>query len=155
MEPMGLTASRLAVALHVSRQRISEILNGRRGITAETSLRLAKFFRTTAKFWLDLQTDYDLSQAEHLWAPRIDQEIQPLPVVKQNKREKKPASVKLPANQKKIYDLLSEKPNHFDALALGSGMDASELAATLTMLELCGLVRPHPGNRFSKALAEN
>lgn len=64
LEPMELTQRELADAIHVPYQRVNEIVNGRRGITASTALRLAKFFGTSAAFWMNLQLRWDLYQAE-------------------------------------------------------------------------------------------
>src|SRR3990172_4172655 len=63
MEPHGVSQNRLARDLDVAVGRISEIVHGRRGGTADTALRLAKYFGTTAEFWLTLQADYDLRRA--------------------------------------------------------------------------------------------
>jgi addiction module HigA family antidote len=60
--PMEISAYRLAKATFLPQTRISEIIKGRRRITADTSLRFAKFFGTSAKFWLGLQDDYDLEE---------------------------------------------------------------------------------------------
>ena len=60
MKPMGLTVNKLALELHVPASRIGEIVHERRRITAETALRLARYFNTNAEFWLNLQTFYDL-----------------------------------------------------------------------------------------------
>lgn|SRR5688572_22699091 len=60
LDPMGLTQRQLAEAIRVPYQRINEIVNGRRGITASTALRLAKFFSTTPGFWMNLQQRWDL-----------------------------------------------------------------------------------------------
>lgn len=62
--PMGITQSRLARAIHVPYQRINEIVNGRRGITASTALRLAKYFGLSPDFWLNLQLRWDLYHAQ-------------------------------------------------------------------------------------------
>ena len=62
LEPLGVSAYRLAKDIGVPATRISEILHGRRSISADTSLRLGKYFGTTAKFWLGLQEDYDLEE---------------------------------------------------------------------------------------------
>jgi addiction module HigA family antidote len=64
LTPMGLTQRDLADAIHVPYQRINEIINERRGITPSTALRLAKFFRMSADFWLNLQVRWDLYQAQ-------------------------------------------------------------------------------------------
>ena len=60
MEPLGLSANALAKALHVPANRITAILADTRGITADSALRLARYFGTTPQFWMNLQTNYDL-----------------------------------------------------------------------------------------------
>jgi addiction module HigA family antidote len=64
LEPMHLTQRDLADAIHVPYQRINELVNGKRGITPSTALRLAKFFDMTADFWLNLQLRWDLYHAQ-------------------------------------------------------------------------------------------
>lgn len=64
LEPIGLTQSDVADAIHVPYQRINEIVNGRRGITPSTALRLAKYFGTTPGFWMNLQLRWDLYRAQ-------------------------------------------------------------------------------------------
>lgn len=64
--PMGITAYKLAKDTAIPQTRISEIIKGRRRITADTALRLSKYFGTTPKFWLGLQDDYDLEEEQHL-----------------------------------------------------------------------------------------
>lgn len=64
LKPMGISQNRLAIELRVPCHRINEIVNGRRGITADTALRLSRFFKTTPDFWMDLQKTYDLVKAE-------------------------------------------------------------------------------------------
>ena len=63
MKPLGLSQNRLARDLDVNVARVSEIVRGKRGITADTALRLAKYFGTTPELWLNLQSDYDLRLA--------------------------------------------------------------------------------------------
>jgi addiction module HigA family antidote len=65
LTPMGITQRQLADALHVPYQRINELVNGRRGVTPSTALRLARFFSNTADFWMSLQLRWDLYQAQH------------------------------------------------------------------------------------------
>ncbi len=60
LNPMGLTQRDLAESIHVPYQRVNELVNGRRGVTPSTALRLAKFFGTTAGFWMNLQLRWDL-----------------------------------------------------------------------------------------------
>lgn len=62
LEPLSITAYRLSKETFIPQTRISEILKGKRRITADTALRLAKYFGTSAKFWLGLQDDYDLEE---------------------------------------------------------------------------------------------
>lgn len=62
LEPLGISAYRLAKDLHVPLTRVSEIVHERRGISADSALRLARYFGTTAKFWLGLQEDFDLEE---------------------------------------------------------------------------------------------
>ena len=76
LKPMGLSQNRLALDIRVPARRINEIVLGKRRITADTALRLAKYFNMSAKFWLGLQTDYDLDVAEDKLADRLDKEIQ-------------------------------------------------------------------------------
>ena len=63
MKPMGISQNALAIALRVPSTRIGEIVNERRGISADTALRLAIYFNTTSDFWMNLQTNYDLKIA--------------------------------------------------------------------------------------------
>ena len=67
LEPLGVTQHRLAVEIGVPPRRINEIVHGKRRITADTALRLARYFGTTDRFWLNLQTRYDLEiEKDHL-----------------------------------------------------------------------------------------
>lgn len=77
MEPLGLSANALARALHVPPNRITAILRGQRSITADTALRLARYFGNTAEFWLNLQADYDLRCARRDKAGKIKAEVNP------------------------------------------------------------------------------
>lgn len=77
MEPLGLSANALARALHVPPNRISTILQGRRAITADTALRLARYFGTSEAFWLNLQTDYELRLARREKGDVIRREVKP------------------------------------------------------------------------------
>jgi len=76
LKPMGLSQNRLALDIRVPARRINEIVQGKRRITADTALRLAKYFNMSARFWLGLQTDYDLDVAEDRLADRLDKEVQ-------------------------------------------------------------------------------
>ena len=64
LEPLGLSANRFAKHIHVPSNRISSIINGQRGITGDTALRLSKAFKTTPEFWMNLQSHYDLEIAK-------------------------------------------------------------------------------------------
>ncbi|MEZ4729125.1 MAG: HigA family addiction module antitoxin [Caldilineaceae bacterium] len=81
MEPVNLSANALATALHVPANRITGILNANRGITADTALRLARYFGTTPQFWMNLQRNYDLRRTEAAVGARIREEIAARPVV--------------------------------------------------------------------------
>ena len=63
LEPMGLTQTQLADAIHVPYQRVNELVNGKRGITPSTALRLSKFFGNSSQFWLNLQNNWELYYA--------------------------------------------------------------------------------------------
>lgn len=76
MEILDYSASKFASQLHVPTNRITSILNGQRAITADTALRLAKFFGTTPEFWINLQTAYDLKVAIAAYGKIIDQEVE-------------------------------------------------------------------------------
>jgi len=75
--PMGLSQNKLAIALHVPARRINEIVLGKRTITADTALRLSRYFKNSAQFWLGLQMDFDLDIAEDKLAEKINSEIHP------------------------------------------------------------------------------
>ncbi len=76
LEPMNLSQNKLALQIRVPARRINEIVHGKRRITADTALRLAKYFNMSPQFWLGLQMDYDLDVAEDHLANRIENEVQ-------------------------------------------------------------------------------
>ena len=78
LEPMGISQSKLAMALHVPTRRINEIVLGKRSVTADMALRLARYFRMSPQFWLGLQMDYELDVAQDASDQRIKQEVKPL-----------------------------------------------------------------------------
>jgi addiction module HigA family antidote len=78
--PLGMSVNRLAGALGIGAARLNEIVRGERGITADTALRLARCFGTSAEFWLNLQSLYDLRTTEHKARARIEREVTPLKV---------------------------------------------------------------------------
>jgi antitoxin HigA-1 len=75
IKPLGLSQNRLALAIGVPARRINEIVLGRRGITADTALRLARYFGNSPQFWLGLQTDYDLDVTRRSLGPRLAREV--------------------------------------------------------------------------------
>ena len=75
LEPMGISQYRLAKDISVSPRRINEIVHGRRAITADTALRLARYFDTTERFWLNLQTRYDLEVEKDRLGGRLELEV--------------------------------------------------------------------------------
>lgn len=77
MDPHGLSASGLAIRLHVPAPRVNDIVRERRGISPDSALRLARYFSTTPQYWMDLQTAYDLRVAEQLAGEQIRREVAP------------------------------------------------------------------------------
>ena len=75
LHPLGISQYRLAKDISVPPRRINEIVRGQRSITADTALRLARFFRTTERFWLNLQTRYDLEVQKDRLGDRLDHEV--------------------------------------------------------------------------------
>ena len=75
LKPMQISQYHLAQAIRVPPRRINEIVHGKRGITADTALRLGRFFGMEAQFWMNLQTRYDLETTREALADRLDQEV--------------------------------------------------------------------------------
>lgn len=75
LAPLELTQYRLAKSLSVPARRINEIVHGTRGVSADTALRLARFFGTTARFWLNLQAAYDLDVEQDRLGARLEREV--------------------------------------------------------------------------------
>jgi addiction module HigA family antidote len=75
MRPMRISQNQLGKDLGVSPRRINEIVHGRRAITADSALRLARYFGTSAQFWMGLQADYDLETAEEMLSEKIAHEV--------------------------------------------------------------------------------
>jgi antitoxin HigA-1 len=77
LEPMGISVYALAKAIKVTRSRVNDIVLGRRAISADTALRLARYFGTTPEFWVNLQSAYDLATAKAALADRVNAEVSP------------------------------------------------------------------------------
>ena len=77
LKPMGMSANQLALRTRVPATRITEILHERRGITPDTALRLARFFGTSAEFWMNLQISHDLSKARLEKSESVEREVEP------------------------------------------------------------------------------
>ncbi len=82
--PLGLTEYRLAKSTSVSPRRINQIVRGTRSVTADTALRFARFFGTTAQFWMNLQTQYDLDVSKHTLTPVLNRTITTLADIRQS-----------------------------------------------------------------------
>lgn len=78
MKPLGLSMNKLALDLRVPVTRIADIVGERRGITADTALRLARYFKNAPVFWMNLQTRYDLEVAQDEFAAKVERDVQPL-----------------------------------------------------------------------------
>ena len=78
LKPMDISQHRLALDIGVDPRRLNEIVLGKRGITADTALRLARYFGTSPQFWLGLQAQYDLDVAEDKLGERLEREVRPL-----------------------------------------------------------------------------
>ena len=77
LKPLGLTASRLAIELMVPVTRMNDIVRGRRAVTSDPALRLARYFGTTPQFWMNLQANYELELAQDARGSEIAQRIRP------------------------------------------------------------------------------
>lgn len=77
LKPLGMSMNRLADELHVPANRITQIVEGRRSITGETALRLARYFGTSAEFWLGMQKDYDLQVARDEFEREVERQVRP------------------------------------------------------------------------------
>ncbi len=77
MKPLGISQNELGRALGVPPRRINEIVHGKRSVSADTALRLSRYFGTSAKFWMGLQTDYDLDVAADRKAKEIRRDVTP------------------------------------------------------------------------------
>ena len=78
IKPMNLSQNRLAIDIGVDARRINEIVLGKRSVTADTALRLARYFGNSPQFWMGLQAQYDLDVAEDALGNRLDREVRPM-----------------------------------------------------------------------------
>ena len=81
LKPFGISQNRLALDIHVPARRINEIVLGKRGVTPDTALRLAKYFHMSPQFWLGIQMDYELDVAEDEIAEKINREVQEFEII--------------------------------------------------------------------------
>ena len=77
LEPLEMSVNALSKALHIPTTRMNEIVRENRGITADTAMRLARYFGTSERFWLNLQTEYELRKAQINKAEQVAREVQP------------------------------------------------------------------------------
>ena len=77
LKPLDLSMNKLAIDLHVPVTRIAEIVHERRGVTPDTALRLARYFNTSARFWINLQAAYDLEVAQDESSQEIERDVRP------------------------------------------------------------------------------
>jgi antitoxin HigA-1 len=93
LEPLGMSVNALALALRVPAPRINDVVRGKRAVSPETALRLARYFGTSAMFWLNLQNAHDLRVATDTAGEQIEREVEPLPAKLRPKRPKAPRPV--------------------------------------------------------------
>ncbi len=77
LKPLNMSQNKLAMTIHVPARRINEIVHGKRRITANTAMRLARYFNMTPQYWMGLQADYDLDFAQDKLEEKINQEVKP------------------------------------------------------------------------------
>ena len=75
LEPMGITQYRLAKDINVAPRRVNEIVHGKRAITADTALRLSRYFGTSERFWMNLQTRFDMEVQKDILGDRLEKEV--------------------------------------------------------------------------------
>jgi addiction module HigA family antidote len=81
MAPLGLSMNKMAMDLRVPVTRVADIVNERRGITADTALRFARYFKNSPNFWMNLQTRYELETAQDEISAKVERDVQPLETV--------------------------------------------------------------------------
>jgi antitoxin HigA-1 len=77
LQPLDLSVNALSQAIKVPRARLNDIVRGKRGVSADTAMRLARYFGTSAQFWMNLQSHYELEMAEQVLGDRLGREIRP------------------------------------------------------------------------------
>lgn len=90
MVPLGLSMNKMAMDLRVPVTRIADIVNERRGITADTALRFARYFKNAPAFWMNLQTRYDLEVADDQLADKVERDVRPLERSRDDKEMPRP-----------------------------------------------------------------
>ena len=115
IKPMNLSQNRLAIDIGVDARRINEIVLGKRSITADTALRLARFFGNSPQFWLGLQTQYDLDVTEDQLGKRLDREVRPYATVRRKRPQPNPVSFREWLPNLTGFDFKKAKPNRFAA----------------------------------------
>jgi addiction module HigA family antidote len=78
LSPLGMSPHALAMALHIPAPRVNDVVREKRSVTVDTALRLSRYFNTTAQFWMNLQSSYDLKVAEREVGNKIDSEVRQL-----------------------------------------------------------------------------
>jgi addiction module HigA family antidote len=161
MSERGLSSYKLAACMHVGHSAIFEIVNERRGISAEMALRLAKFFKTKPEYWLELQNRYDLKCArKKLQMEEEDFDVTIFDTIEESelktdwKEEMRKSNLGEGADLEichKIYEKLGTEPVHFDQIAYDLGLEGGETAAFLTGLELNGWVKRLPADWYVRA----
>ncbi len=171
-----LSASKLAACLNVGHNTIFEIVSGRRGISAEMALRLAKFFKTKPQYWLELQNEYELKIAIKKLGPEYDIEFDTGGETEIEAREREQKQKQKQKQEQEsckgwkeqmiesghfkqkdsekvfgIYEMLGSVPVHFDQIAYDLGLEGGEAAALLTGLELDGWVKRLPADWYVRA----
>lgn len=172
MRRFGLSGGELARQLRVAPQRVYEILSGRRGVTADTALRLSRLFGTSPRYWLNLQLEFELAEAERLSGDAIETEVQALlrggggflegagdtfNVAGADNQQSLDCQniegIAVPSSlgelEARIYTLLHGKRRSTDGLLAELDIGISMLNATLVLLELDGHVQRLPGDTYT------
>ena len=110
LEPLGMSVNALALALRVPAPRINDIVRGKRAISADTALRLERYFGASAQFWLNLQIAYDLRVATAAAGEQIEREIEPMP------KANRPKMPKVPAEHARAAALATHVAGHVTAI---------------------------------------